>query len=90
MKAILLKGKKRGKVVRVMQWCNDWFHVEDIKGIYSPNSLGFSASDKDLITSHKNNGMLFALYEWTITKPLNPEFPYTFKKRNFRVEKFRA
>jgi len=67
MRALVLRGKRKGKVVEISQWCNDWFTVMDSADIYSPTSLAFSKEDMKTIKEHKNNGMLFRWYheEWS-------------------------
>jgi hypothetical protein len=69
--AELLKGKRKGGQVKLHQWCNDWFMLEDAT-IVSPTSLKFTDGEIELIKK-TDNGMMFAIYELTEDN--------TFKKR---------
>jgi hypothetical protein len=61
--AILIRGKEKGKEVKLLQWCNDWFMIEGAeKRIVSPVSLQLDANEMMRVTSHKNNGMMFGLF----------------------------
>lgn len=62
IQALILRGKNKGKVVKVSQWCNDWFTIMDSGDIYSPTSLAFVRKDMKRIKEHNNNGMLFRWY----------------------------
>jgi hypothetical protein len=59
--AILTKGKRKGEQVKLSQWCNDWFSLED-GFIVSPGALKFSFKEMETIQMHKNNGILFNLF----------------------------
>jgi len=72
---IILRGKNKNTEVKIHQWCNDWFMGEDGK-IYSPASIQLSPEEMMMVVNHKNNGILFDLYE------LN-EYGY-FKKRKIK------
>ena len=63
MKVIILRGKRKGEIAEVSQWCNDWFTLEDESKVYSPSALLFDAEGMKEIKSHNNNGILFGLYE---------------------------
>lgn len=68
MKAIIKRGKYKGKVVDISQWCNDWFTIDtDIIELavkpFSPTSLLFTHEGFNQIRDHKNNGFLFSWYE---------------------------
>lgn len=80
MKAIITKGKQKGKIVEVYQWCNDWFSIENGK-IVSPSMLAFTTRDINEIEGHDNNGIMFSLYEIVRTKQNFGEYLYTFKKK---------
>lgn len=79
MKAIIIKGKNKGKLVEISQWANDWFSLEDGR-ILSPTMLGFTAKDFRIIREGKNNGIIFALYAVVSTKPEFGVYAFTFKK----------
>lgn len=78
MRALVTRGKFKGKVFDVSQWCNDWFTLVPTEGVYpltekeyieiirrpfSPASLAFTVKDFEKIVQHNNNGMLFEWYE---------------------------
>jgi len=60
--AILLRGKKKGQELRILQWCNDWFHLED-NSIVSPLSLKLTPLEMKLVLEHTNNGFLLNMFE---------------------------
>lgn len=61
--AILIRGKEKGKEVKIRQWCNDWFMIEGAeKNIVSPVSLQLDANEMMRVINHKNNGMMFGLF----------------------------
>lgn len=82
MRAVITKGKYKGLVCEVSQWCNDWFTLDprdnpEISGLnkiaimhkpFSPSSLGFTYQGIQEIQEHKNNGMLFAWYTIDVMK----------------------
>lgn len=79
MKAIILKGKNKGKIVTISQWCNDWFSIRENNTVYSPTMLGFTHDDFLTIIEHKNNGIMFRIYE---PKSISVgKYEFTFKKR---------
>ena len=85
MKAIILKGKNKGKVVKISQWCNDWFTVDtgtmmDVKP-FSPASLAFTVDGMSEILSHGNNGMMLTWFETTPSPAWTGKYIFTFKKR---------
>lgn len=80
MKAMILNGKERGKVVEVLQWCNDWFKTDDKKEIYVPTALAFNAQDFETIVKHKNNGSLFVEFERIMAPPRTGLYLWTFRK----------
>jgi hypothetical protein len=84
MRALITKGKNRGNEVEIIQWCNDWFSVEDEKGIYGPLSLAFTVDGYKEISNHKNNGMLFFSYQWALTPPDYGKYVYTFKRNKIK------
>jgi len=90
MNVLVLRGRNKGKVFSVSQWCNDWFTLDsgdwevDRKPM-SPTSLAFTRDGMDEVCSHKNNGMMGAWYlvveypKWT--KVGGELFTHTFRKR---------
>ncbi|HEB13550.1 MAG TPA: hypothetical protein ENI13_01065 [candidate division CPR3 bacterium] len=87
MKAIIRRGKHKGREVEISQWCNDWFTVNtgdpmiDRKP-FSPTSLAFNVQGLDKIREHKNNGMLFNWFEIVDIRGFG-EYFFSFKKRKF-------
>ena len=82
MKALILRGKRRGDIVEVSQFCNDWFALEDDNKPYLPTSLAFRHVDMQKIMTSENPGMLF---EWFVVRhcinTIHPEYDYTFKRK---------
>lgn len=88
LQAIILRGKHKGEVFEVSQWCNDWFMLEsDIpevaRKVFSPTVLGFNEETFQYIKNHENNGMLF---EWFAAVSIHTlkgvgDFVYTFKRK---------
>jgi hypothetical protein len=78
MKALITKGKGHGKIVEVLQWCNDWFSIEP-GGIVSPEKLAFTPNDMKIILTHNNNGTLFMEYKM-ISSQNTGEYMFTFKR----------
>lgn len=70
--AIILKGKHKGKDVRIRQFCNDWFHIEHEEishqeSIKNPASLGFTKDERnriELAYYSGKTGTLFSFYKW--------------------------
>lgn len=77
MKALILKGKHKGKIVEVSQWCNDWFTlsptvydgctVQEANDIcrkpMSPSSIALTFKGIAEVIEHDNNGFLFKLFK---------------------------
>ncbi len=80
MRAMILRGKKRGQTVEISQWCNDWFSVDDDVQIYSPGALAFTAEGMDEIRKHKNNGTLFGEFEVCVAPSWTANYLFKFKK----------
>lgn len=60
--ALILKGKDKGKEVKLHQWCNDWFTVEDSNRIYSPTSIRLNSEEiREFLLSE--SGIMLSLYE---------------------------
>lgn len=84
MKAVIRRGKQKGQVVTVSQWCNDWFSIEESAKIFSPNGLAFDLGGIGQIKDHKNNGVLFERYDMTILgDPILEPYHYSFKRKKF-------
>lgn len=58
--ARILRGKDKGKEVKLHQWCNDWFTTEDGK-IYSPGAIQLSAKEVDIFLK-SDSGIMLNLY----------------------------
>ncbi len=73
--ATLLRGKNKGKEVKIIQWCNDWIHIDggEFYGIVTPTSLQYTHKEMLEILQHKNNGTLLDEFE--------PTFDMRFKRR---------
>lgn len=62
LKARIIRGYDKGKLIKISQWCNDWFM--DTKGrMFSPTQLKLFPRTIEAVRTHDNNGMMFALYE---------------------------
>ncbi len=84
MKALVLRGKRKGKIVEINQFCNDWF--SDVGGnIYSPLSLAFTPEDMDIIIK-SNCGMMLAWFQITEASTMGNRYIFTFKRKKFGVE----
>lgn len=90
MLALITRGKNKGMVVKISQYCNDWFTTDtgdfeiDRKPL-SPSSLAFNLEDITQISSDKGNGIMMRIFE---IAPYNddrytngPVYTWTFKKR---------
>lgn len=90
MRALVLRGKHKGKTYVVSQWCNDWFmldaeDMEIARSPFSPSSLAFTMNDMLEIAAHKNNGTLFEEYEPRFVEATQSNKNYTtsFKRRKY-------
>lgn len=93
MKAIITRGKHKGEAYEVSQWCNDWFTLDSgnweiDRQPFNPSSLQFNYVGAKSISDHKNNGILFALYELVPKKALFDSmglaYVWGFKRRSRR------
>ena len=57
----IIKGKDKGREVEISQWCNDWFSAGG--KIYSPTQVELDLSEMKRVLEHKNNGLMFALFD---------------------------
>lgn len=90
MKAVISKGKSKGRLVEISQWCNDWFTVstgiiEIDRKPFAPSSLVFTLEGINEIRAHKNNGMLFSWYKVGLASQLftskkGAKYQWTFRK----------
>ena len=70
--ATIRTGKHKDKVVKIHQFCNNWFMIEhsDIpnrESIFSPNRLIFTDGEVERIKQAEargENGMMFERYYW--------------------------
>ena len=63
--ALILRGKDKGKIVKLHQWCNDWFTIEDSNKVYSPTSIRLDANEiKEFLLS--DSGHMLSWYELII------------------------
>lgn len=60
--ATILRGTRKGEEVEIVQWCNDWFSVKP-HGIIRPTNIKLTAQEAIRVTNHKNNGLMFSLFE---------------------------
>lgn len=81
MRAVILKGKYKGFICEVSQWCNNWItldprdskrlseqqQIDIMRKPFSPTSLAFTYAG---IQEIKNNpcGIMFKLFEICMTK----------------------
>jgi len=62
--ATILRGKEKGKQVKVMQWCNDWVTVRGArKTVFSVTAIEFTDEEMFDILIHGNNGFLERAFE---------------------------
>ena len=83
MNALILRGKNKGMVVEISQWCNDWFSLSD-GSIVSPTSIAFNIDTAHTIMEHNNNGIMFRMFEITKTDPMKVPMPYIFTFKRLR------
>jgi len=60
--AIVLRGKNKGKIVHISQWCNDWVTSTGGK-VYKITALEFTEKEIFDILQHQNNGIMFDTFE---------------------------
>lgn len=63
--ATLLRGKNKGKKVKIMQWCNDWFSIElnGFPKIVSPLAIKLTSEETTSVFIHQNNGSLLKEFD---------------------------
>ena len=75
--ATILKGKRKGQVVKLSQWCNDWFSTMD-GAILSPTNL--ELTDQEFQSLFKTDtGIMLGLFDYFTT-----DTGVRFKRRNLR------
>ena len=62
--ALIIKGKNKGKEVKLHQWCNDWFSVEleDRALIVSPTMLELTPLEMLKVVRDEGKGIMFQLF----------------------------
>jgi hypothetical protein len=80
MKAMKTKGLRKGELVEVYQWCNDWFSIEDdAGGIVLPTSLAFDDAGRDIIMESEY-GFLFNWFHMYKSKVHKAPYHWIFRK----------
>jgi len=75
--ALVLRGKNKGKHVKITQWCNDWISIRDYPKVYSITALKFTPNEFKRILTTKNLGMMLGWFK--------PDFETrTFKRRKLK------
>lgn len=59
--AIILRGKNKGKQVKIMQFCNDWVTADG--KVYSILALEFTVEEMYEIVNNNNTGFMFNRFE---------------------------
>lgn len=88
IKAIVCKTTvkhKRKEIVNVIQFCNDWFMLDD-SSIVSPVCLAFKPIDIHYI-SNNNPGFMFNWYEMINAPEWCNEYIITFKKKKINYDR---
>lgn len=62
--ARIIKGKRKGETVKLHQWCNDWFTIDD-GTVYSPSSLQLNADEIDTFLK-SDSGIMLNLFSLEI------------------------
>jgi len=60
-----------GKIVEVIQFCNDWFHIEHTPNIIAPDKLQLSTGAIQAVIQARDNeqtGVMFSLYDFDEVK----------------------
>lgn len=72
--AKILRGKLKGKEVKINQWCNDWISVDvdGIPKIITPSSLQYTPKEMmDILQSNKTG---------TLLREFKPTFDFRFER----------
>lgn len=64
--AEILRGKFKGKKVKIKQWCNDWCtaEVDGEPKVFSITNLKFDQLESFDILTHENNGVMEDEFEF--------------------------
>ena len=79
MKAIVLRGKNKGNIIKISQWSNDWFSDED-NNIYSASSLAFNSQTKKKIENSGSLGTMLIVYRFALAPVWTGEYCYKLRK----------
>lgn len=64
--ATILRGKHKGRIVRIEQFCNDWFMVDihqDEQGVViSPTSLQLDAAEVERVLTARDRGQAGTMF----------------------------
>ena len=91
MKALIIRGKYKGIIAEVGQYCNDWFTLDTGTEIdtkpFSPSSLAFNYKDLTTILEDKSTGIMRGLFKPDMYRgevdrheKNGPNFNWTFKR----------
>ena len=92
MKAYVKKGKLKGKLVTIHQYCNDWFMVEEQHNPMTPTQLMFTQNDMlEMAKNNESAGQMFFWYEpfFDMKNTILVEenvYAYSFRKRSKKLE----
>jgi hypothetical protein len=57
----IIRGKDKGKIVEINQWCNNW--ITSIMGkVYSLTQVQLNPDEIKQILNNQNNGYMFEVY----------------------------
>ena len=59
--AKVLRGKDKGKAIKIAQFCNDWVTSKSGK-VYKLTNLEFTADELFTLAMNKNTGIMFEEY----------------------------
>ena len=54
----IIKGKDKGKIVKIIQFCNDWFTADNGK-VYSVFQIQLTSEERFKVANDNNTGMMF-------------------------------
>lgn len=76
MKALIVRGKEKGKEVDVSQWANDWFSLDGYIDPFSPEDIALTKEGMQKVVDDKRKGQLL---NWFHIKSYNhDEYIFTF------------
>ena len=86
--ATILRGKEKGKQVKIMQWCNDWVTVKGAnKTVFSITALEFTSEEMFDILNHNNNGFMEKAFEKIPHKTLFRRKRHRDKEKNATAQR---